>query len=329
MSIQTRSLRTPRAAAALASLVIALAACSAPVQGQGGHEHGAHSSHAAAPVPVTAAARAQLAAARAAVQELSTPAAARAAGYRPMFGNVPLQGEHFVRVDLVLGAEADVKRPSVLMFAPVKGTPTLVGAAYAYVRDSAATPPALFDRAEGAWHAHEKLAGIAGKHIVMMHTWFVDAPEGPFARYNPWLPYYAAGLTPPPAGDSAADARARRLGMALSIAEAPPLVFRVIVQRSDSAARAAIVEKRATLAAIVPKLVTAERAKDRAAYQRLAGDATREADALVALLRRAAGDTTLAARLVDRTVDEFMGRGHGVEEELGALLGGRRPGGGM
>jgi hypothetical protein len=30
----------------------------------------------------------------------------------------------------------------------------------------------------------------------------------------------------------------------------------------------------------------------------------------------------IARRLVDRTVDEFLGRGHGIEEELGALFGG-------
>jgi hypothetical protein len=281
-------------------------------------------------VPVSAAARAQLASARAAVESLGTPEAARAAGYRPMFGNVPLQGEHYVRVDLVLGGRFDLAAPSVLMFAPVEGKPTLVGAAYAYVRDSAAAPPASFDGASGAWHAHEGLAGVAGKHLVMMHTWFVDAPDGPFARYNPWLPYYAAGLTPPAPADSAADARARRLGLALSLVEAPPLLFELIVQRSDSAARAGIARQRSALAGLVPRLAASERAGDRAAHGRLVAAATRQADALVLAYRRAAGDTTLVARLVDRTVDEFMGRGHGVEEELGALFArraGRRAGG--
>ena len=27
----------------------------------------------------------------------------------------------------------------------------------------------------------------------------VEAPDGPFARYNPWLPFLATGLVPPPA----------------------------------------------------------------------------------------------------------------------------------
>jgi hypothetical protein len=154
----------------------------------------------------------------------------------------------------------------------------------------------------------------------MMHTWFVDAPEGPFARYNPSLPYLATGLTTPAAGDSAADARARRLGLALALHAAPPLLFELITQRTDSANRGAIVAQRAALGAVVPRVAAAERTGDRAARERAAASATREADALLRLYRRAAGDTTLVARLVDRTVDEFMGRGHGVEEELGALF---------
>ena len=158
-----------------------------------GHAHGAHGTA----VPVSEKARAQLEAARRATAALATPEAARAAGYQPMFGNVPLQGEHYVRADLVAGDRFDVEEPSILIFASVGGTPTLVGVAYAYQRAADAPPPAGFDGAADAWHGHEGLAWEKGKSIVMMHAWFVEAPEGPFARYNPRLPYLAAGLTPP------------------------------------------------------------------------------------------------------------------------------------
>jgi hypothetical protein len=42
----------------------------------------------------------------------------------------------------------------------------------------------------------------------------------------------------------------------------------------------------------------------------------------VAAYRDAAPGRPLVRRLVDRTVDEFLGRGHGIEEELGALFSG-------
>jgi hypothetical protein len=289
-----------------------------------GHAHGAAD---ARRDTVTAAARAQLAAARRATASLGTPEAAVAAGYRPMFGHVPLQGEHYVRVDLVVGDAFDVERPSVLMFAPVRGRPTLVGAAYAFLHPVGAPPPAGFDGAGDAWHAHERLAPTPGRHLVMMHAWFVDAPDGPFARYNPWLPYLAAGLAPPSAAvlaDSAAGDRARRLGLALASAATPPLLFGWIEREGGEALRSGARAQRAAIAALVPRLAAAQRAGDAAAHDRLAAIAVARADTLVRAYRAAMPARPLVARLVDRTVDEFLGRGHGIEEELGALLGGRR-----
>jgi hypothetical protein len=281
--------------------------------------------HAAPADSLTPRARAQLAAARRATADLATPEAARAAGYRPMFGHVPLQGEHYVRVDRVLADSFDVERPSVLMFAPVRGTPTLVGLAYAYLRPSDAPVPAGFDGAGDAWHAHERLAPVPGKHLVMMHAWLVDAPEGPFARYNPWLPYLAAGLAPPAAAtlaDPVAGERARRLGLALASATAPPMLFAWMERASADTVRARLAARRAAIDALVPRLVAAERAGDGTAQARLTDELLGQTDALVAAYREAMPERPIARRLVDRTVDEFLGRGHGIEEELGALFGG-------
>jgi hypothetical protein len=288
--------------------------------------HAPHAPLAARPDTLTAAARAQLAAARRATAALATPAAAVAAGYRPMFGHVPLQGEHYVRVDRVLADTFDVERPPVLMFAPVAGRPTLVGVAYAYLHPTGAAPPAGFDGAgPGVWHAHERLAPLPGRHLLMMHAWFVDAPAGPWARYNPWLPYLAAGLAPPAAAtlaDSAAGERARRLGLALASVESPPLLFRWVARQGGDSLRARLAPHEAAIAALVPRLVAAERAGDAGARARLADEAVRHGDALVAAYREAAPERPLVRRLVDRTVDEFLGRGHGIEEELGALFAG-------
>jgi hypothetical protein len=288
--------------------------------------HAAHTSHEAAPAALTATARAQLAEARRATTPVATPEAARLAGYRPMFGHVPLQGEHWVRVDRVFADTFDVARPSVLMFAPVAGTPTLVGVAYAFLRPVGAPPPRGFDGADDVWHAHERLAPTPGRHLVMMHAWFADAPDGPFARYNPWLPYLAAGLAPPSArtlADSATGGQARRLGLALAIATAPPLVFEYAGREGGERTQAAVAPHRAALGALVPKLAAAERAGDAAARARLARAAIAHGDAIVAAYRDAVPARPLVQRLVDRTVDEFLGRGHGIEEELGALFGAR------
>ncbi|MGZ8457500.1 MAG: hypothetical protein ACXWZ4_12950 [Gemmatirosa sp.] len=285
--------------------------------------------HAAPADSLTAKARVQLEAARRATAALATPEAARAAGYRPMFGHVPLQGEHYVRVDRVLAGGFDVAQPSVLMFAPVAGTPTLVGVAYAFLHPTDAPTPAGFDGAGDAWHAHERLAPMPGKHLVMMHAWFVDAPEGPFARYNPWLPYLATGLTPPGAAtlaDSAAGERARRLGLALAGATTPPLLFEYVARQGGDSLRAQVAPHRDAITALVPRLAAAERTGDRAAHARLVDEAIRHGDALVAAYRDAVPARPLVRRLVDRTVEEFLGRGHGIEEELGALFGGRAGG---
>ena len=276
-------------------------------------------------IRVSDSARVQIAAARRAVAALATPAAAESAGYRPMFGNVPLQGVHYVRVDLVAGDSFDLARPPVLIFAPMEGTPRLVGAAYAYMHPVDAPPPKGFDGAEGAWHAHERLGWLPGRHLLMMHVWFVEAPEGAFARYNPWLPFYAAGLARPSAAvyaDSAAGARERALGLALALAGQPPLLFDMLERNGGDALRRDATARRAAITSLVPRIAAAERAGDRAARDRLAGQATAQADSLVAAYRGAAQASgwAVAPRLVDRTVDEFMGRGHGVEEELDMFM---------
>ena len=274
---------------------------------------------------LTPAARAQLDAARRATAALATPEAARAAGFRPMFGHVPLQGEHYVRADRVLADTFDVERPSVLMFAPVDGKPTLVGVAYAFLHPAGAAPPAGFAGAGDVWHGHPGLSPMPGRELVMMHAWFADAPDGPFARYNPWLPYLAAGLTPPSAAvlaDSARGDAARRLGLALASASTPPMLFQWIARQGGDALRGRVTAHQAAITALVPRLRAAERAGDAPERARLAAEVVRHGDALVAEYAAAAPERPMVRRLVDRTVDEFLGRGHGIEEEIGALFAG-------
>jgi hypothetical protein len=83
-----------------------------------------------------------------------------------------------------------------------------------------------------------------------------------------------------------------------------------------------LVPRRAAIAALVPRIVAAERAGDAPTRERLVDEAIDHGDALVAAYRDAAPERPLVRRLVDRTVDEFLGRGHGIEEDLGALFAG-------
>ena len=87
----------------------------------------------------------------------------------------------------------------------MNGKETLVGIAYAVLlRDSGDTgdTPDLFD-GNPAWHDHPDLAP-PGTNLMMLHVWFVPSPDGPFAGHNPFLPFWAAGVTPPGAGADAA-----------------------------------------------------------------------------------------------------------------------------
>ena len=301
-----------------ATLLLAIAACSSGAQVHAGHAH-AH-----AVVAPSATATMQLDSVRRAVASLATPDAARAAGYRPVFGQVPLQGEHWVRGDLVLGGAADLAKPPVLMFAPVAGKPVLVGVAFAYIRPVGSTPPALFDADPAIWHEHRRLAGRRDRSLQMMHAWFVDTPDGAFARYNPWLPFLAAGVAPPTRealADSATGARERRLGLALATTLTPPLVFELLERQGTPAMREANRVHRAAVTALLPALSAARRTGDTATAARLTDSTIAHADAIIASVRGVARGRAIAPRLVDRTVDEFMGIGHGIEEELEALLG--------
>ena len=119
----------------------------------------------APPAPLTQHARDQIAEARKVASLLDTPDKARAAGYRPRFGDVPLQGEHWSNPQLVLAGKFDIEHPPILMFAPIGGAPKLIGVAYAYeVKEGEPTPDG-FDGA-AMWHEHPALA-LPGHRLVM------------------------------------------------------------------------------------------------------------------------------------------------------------------
>lgn len=259
---------------------------------------------------LTAKARAQIEEARRAAAPLATPEAARAAGYVPVFGNVPLQGEHFVRMDLVRGDRFDPSHPSVLIFAPVDGRPALVGAAYAYLHPTRDAMPEGFDGAADPWHTHDDLTDVPGKHLVMTHLWLVPAPDGPFARYNPSLPFLAAGLAPVAVpADAAGARRVREVALALALVTAPPRALERAERAAGPALAARLQPHRDAMLALLPAMKAAQRSNDRAALDRLSADAAARSRALVALYRDAAG-SSWARRAVDRELAQFFAEEH-------------------
>jgi hypothetical protein len=296
-----------------------LSGLSAAVAGTGlliGSSLGAQSQRAPA---LSAKAKAQIDSVREAVARFANPVTAEDSGYQPVFGMVPLQGVHYVRPELIKNGTFDLTNPPVLMYAPVNGKPTLVGVAYAYEHPRAQAVPEGFDGPNDDWHAHDELSRDPNEHIVMVHLWLTDAPGGPFARYNPYLPYMAASLRRPSASELTANTargeRARRFAFALAIATHPPQLFDLLETRGgDELTRVAYPHRRA-LMAIVDSLDLAQKRGDKATYERLVTETVAHSDALVAAYRGTIRSPQ-AREFIGKALDELMGVGHEGHETM-------------
>ncbi len=262
---------------------------------------------------ISAKAQAQIDSVRRAVARYADPELAEDAGYQPVFGMVPLQGVHYVKPDLIRDGEFDLTQPSVLMYAPVNDKPTLVGVAYAYEHPRSKPIPEGFDGPNDDWHAHDELSRDPDEHIVMVHLWLTDAPDGPFARYNPYLPYMAASLKRPSAAELTAKTtrgeRARRFAFALAVATHPPQLFDMLESHGgEQLTRIAYPHRRALMAA-ADTLQLAEKRGDKATYNRMVAAALSHADALIATYRSTARSPR-AQELIDKALNELMGVGH-------------------
>jgi hypothetical protein len=263
--------------------------------------------------PLSGKARAQIDSVRQAVEPFADPVAAEDSGYQPVFGLVPLQGVHYVRPDLIKGGKFDLTKPPVLMYAPVQGKPTLVGVAYAYEHPRKQPVPEGFDGPNDDWHSHDELSRDPDEHIVMVHLWLTDAPGGPFARYNPYLPYMAASLKRPSASELNAmttkGERARRFAFALAIATHPPQLFDVLETRGGPELTKVAYPHRRALMMAVDSLELAQKRGDSATYDRLVTQTIAHADALVAAYRGTVRSPR-AREFIDKALDELMGLGH-------------------
>ena len=149
---------------------------------------------------------------------IDTPESAKAAGFFPALGDIPGMGVHYVNMAMGLGTDFDIDIPNQLMFSEVDGEDKLVGAAYAFI-DVTDTQVALpFESEYASWHDHPQFAKD-GETLHMLHVWFVESSNGPFAGLNFWLPYETAGVQIPNpcwmADENTAD-RIRKVSFALT-----------------------------------------------------------------------------------------------------------------
>lgn len=254
--------------------------------------------------PLTQRVMEQVATAKRAAAELDTPDKARAAGYRPRFGDVPLQGEHWTNPILVLKGTFDIDHPPMLMFAPVGGEQKLLGVAYAYSVRTGDPMPDGFDGA-AMWHEHPALS-LPGAKLVMTHVWFVDSPNGVFAHDNPTLAFLERGLTYPPAGWLDAPT-VRKLALTLQLAQRPsPGATRAISGPRNDSLVAVFARQRDEVDAMVPQLEAARRAGNRDAYQAVAVRIGERASEIIETVKQVPVDPAVRA-LLSKLIDEALG----------------------
>jgi hypothetical protein len=246
-----------------------------------------------------------------ATASLVTTEKAREAGYSSALGWVPMMGTHWVHGPRMLkGKDAvTLTEPSQLMFSKVNGRETLVGAAYAYYGEpDDKAQPVLFESAP-AWHDHPDLSP-PGTNMYMLHVWFVESPDGPFAGLNPFLPYWAAGVTPPDVArmhDAAFGSRVRKGALALAEIVDPAGLFPVLARRAGP--RAVLDERRPTIQGLVAALNAAHAAKDWTAWDARLDELGAHFDAIRDAYVASALDPAVKER-IGKAIDDMIRGGH-------------------
>ena len=245
-----------------------------------------------------------------ATQTFATPDQAKAAGFGPVLNWLPTMGIHWVNLGRQQnGRNVNITAPDQLMFSPMNGKESLVGAAYSFIvplSDSAR--PATFD-GNPAWHDHPQFAP-EGSTLAMLHVWFVPSPDGPFAGHNPNLPFWALGITPPPADrfmDAAEGARIRKAALALGVVADTAGLFPTIAQRPE--VHAALATERAAIQPLVARL-DAKGVTDWAAWDKAADEAVTHWASVRAIYLGSVRTPAIKARMI-KVLDEMETGAHG------------------
>jgi len=251
--------------------------------------------------------RKQLDVARAVAARYASPAAARRDRYHriapPELTDLnPVAGEHWIKERLLRTRTLTIDQPQYLMYYPGLGADslTLVGLAYAVGIPAGSPQPDGFAGDDDHWHVHlpcTRVPGLGGiladsreqclmlngqpgtMQISMLHVWTVASPDGPFAHYNPALPYLVSGLAVPPDDEFQLPERGRLLReLALALGEtygAVPRMGARIAQQPDSLFADLVRPQRERLRALVPALRDAQQQGDTAQFTNIALAAVR------------------------------------------------------
>lgn len=132
-------------------------------------------------------------------------------GYRPIGGDFPGMGEHWLQIGILFSGRFTIEEPPVLEYATIDGRPTLVGVAYALPLLAGEQAPPF--PGVHAWHEHtgtveeetDLLSQVMMSHapmpaprLAMLHVWaWLPNPAGVFSADNWALPFVRAGLVAP------------------------------------------------------------------------------------------------------------------------------------
>lgn len=132
-------------------------------------------------------------------------------GYRPIGGDFPGMGEHWINVGILFTRHFTPDQPPILEYATIAGRPVLIGVAYAMPLLTGETPPAF--PGHDAWHEHtgtvasetDLFSQTMASHesmnsarLAMLHVWaWLPNPAGTFHSDNWALPFVRAGLAAP------------------------------------------------------------------------------------------------------------------------------------
>jgi hypothetical protein len=149
--------------------------------------------------------------ARKATEVFADRSVAIARGYRLVGRDLPMMGEHWLNVRLLVDGVVDVSRPQILTYLNIAGKPVLTGVVYAVALEPGQSPPNLFGLG-AMWHEHNgsiddealipehhsSASQSTGTRVAFLHVWTrVPFAESVFAAENWALPFVRAGLQVP------------------------------------------------------------------------------------------------------------------------------------
>ncbi len=150
----------------------------------------------------------------------------------------------------------------------------------------------------------------------MLHAWFVPSPDGPFAGMNPFLPYWAAGVTPPAVErmrDPVVAVRVRKGALALAEIVDQAGLFPVIARRP--AVRPVLEEGRTAIRLLVPQIEAARQAGDQTRWDALVEKLGEHWETMREAYLKSVLDPGIRARIA-KAIDGMIQGGHDRNLEL-------------